>query len=336
MPRPLCIFCEPEELEQGLFGQTFYYMLQLLPYLERHGIFPQWELRTKHYGDPPDFLTVPGVVDLAYQAPAGPYHRVSLFEMRRRHAHVLGNDWHALHRLWHRYFKVPERVLAAAEGVLPAGKVLGIHYRGTDKQTATWDSNPISQAEYLTLIQEFLATRQDFTAILAATDEYTFVETLRNAVSIPVVSMGEVEFHMAAQHSTTRAEKADRAMLDCVLLSHCACVLETSSALPSFSKLLNPTLEIYRCAASKLFGKLYTNMPYFPVAHIPILPVHGAASREILQRTHRMDRTTQPEGRPFLQTFVATPRWSFNHRFYGLAERLGIDRAAAYLVRGFR
>ncbi|HLI76785.1 MAG TPA: hypothetical protein VKV02_07550 [Acidobacteriaceae bacterium] len=335
MKAPLCIHCGPEDLEQGLFGQTFYYILQLLPYLHARGIFPQWELRTRHYGDPPDYLTVPGVLDLAYTPPTGPYHRVSLWEMRRRHAHVIGNDWTALHQLWTQYFRVPARVLHSAAEVLPSGAVLGVHYRGTDKQTASWDSNPISPQEYLSLIQEFLSARPGFNVIFAATDEFAFVEELRRSVSLPVISLGEVEFHMAEVHSMTRAEKADRAMLDCVLLSQCACVIETSSALPSFAKLLNPDLEIYRCAASKLFGKLYTKMPYFPVAHIPVLPVREPASEAILARTLHLDWRTQPDGQPFLKSFVATPRWKFNHTFFKSAESLGVDRMASYVMRGF-
>ena len=335
MPKPLCIFCAPEDLNQGLFGETFYYLLQILPYLHAEGLYPQWELRTKHYGDAPDFLTVPGVLDLAYTPPAGPYHRVTLFEMRRRHAHVVGNDWGALHHLWNLYFRLPERTLSAAAGHLPAGPVLGIHYRGTDKQTNTWDSNPISKEQYLALIADFLEDRHEFTAIFVATDEIAFVDHLRRTFTLPIITLGAVEFHMAAEHSTTRAAKADRALLDCLLLSQCACVLETSSALPSFAKLLNPQLEIYRCAASRLFGKLFTHMPYFPVAHIPVVPVHHAASRKILEATLLMDWTTQPEGQPFLRPFVAEPRWQFNHRLFRTAERLGVDKLAQQIVRGF-
>lgn len=270
MAKPLCIFCEADELDQGLFGQAFYYLMQLLPYLHAEGIYPQWAVRTKHYADPPNFLTIPGVLDLAYTPPPGPYRMLTLNEMRRRHAHVLGNDWHALKRLWDLYFRVPDRIIEASRNVLPAGKVLGVHYRGTDKQLNNWDSNPISKQEFLALLRELLEGRPEFTSIFAATDEFAFVRELERVTSLPVLSLGEVEFHMASQHSTTRAEKADRAMLDCVLLSLCSCVLETSSALPSFAKLLNPDLEIYRTAASKLFGKLYTEMPYFPVAQIPV------------------------------------------------------------------
>lgn len=334
--KTLRIISEPEELEQGLFGQTFYYILQILPYLAERQIFPKWELRTLHYGDPPDKLTVPGVLDLAYEAPSGPYRTVSLSELRRRHAHVLGNDWAELKRMWDLYVRVPQRVLQQADAVFPAGRVLGVHYRGTDKQSSSWDSNPISQEQYITLLRDFLEQRNDFDLLFAATDEFSFVERLRKTSRLRVISMGEVEFHLAAHHDASRAEKADRAMLDCVLLSRCKCVVQTSSALPSFAKLLNPSLEIYRSAASKLFGKLYTNMPYFPVAHIPVLPVTRPESEEILRQTMWMDWTEQPETRHFQRPFVASPRWQWNHKVFSRAELLGLDRVAARILSGYR
>lgn len=334
--KPLRIVSAPEELEQGLFGQTFYYLLQILPYLEQERIFPQWELRTLHYGDAPDRLTVPGVLDLAYKPPSGPFHTISLAEMRRRHAHVVGNNWLELNRIWNTYFRIPDRVLREADATFPAGRILGVHYRGTDKQTSRWDSNPISQEQFITLVRDYLGQRGDLDMLFAASDEYSFIERLRNSVQIPVFSVGEVEFHLAQQHSTTRAEKADRAILDCILLSRCSCVIETSSALPSFAKLLNPELEIYRCAASKLFGKLYTNMPYFPVAHIPVLPVLRPESVQILRETMCMDWTEHPETERFQRPFVAAPRWTLNHRIFRKAEKFGVDRLVGHILSGYR
>ena len=336
MKRSLCITCPPEDLQQGLFGQAFYYLLQILPYLHEQAIYPQWELRTAHYGDPPDPITIPGVLDLAYVPPAGPYRYLTLEEMRRRHAHVLGSDWEGLNKLWQLYFCVPDRIQQAAGGVLPSGRVLGIHYRGTDKQTALWDSNPISPEEYLTLIRSFLRTRERYKAVFVATDHFPFVGQMQQALGLPVVSLGAVDFHMAGMQNTTRAEKADRAMLDCVLLSRCSCVLETSSALPSFAKLLNPELEIYRCAASKLFGKLYTNMPYFPVAHIPVLPVHDEESQRILAATMRDDWTGEAATASYTRSFRATPRWARNHRVFRLAETWGLDRLVGRILPGYR
>lgn len=332
----LCITSAPEELEQGLFGQAFYYICQVLPYLHEREIYPAWQLRTLHYGDAPDFLTIPGALDLAYEPPVGPYRTISLSELRRRHSHILGNDWAALNRMWNKYFRIPRRVLLQTDAIFPKGHVLGVHYRGTDKQTTTWDSNPISQNQYITLIQDFLEQRPEFDTIVAATDEHSFVANLRSCINLPVVALGEVEFHLSAEHTVTRAEKTDRAMLDCVLLSRCECLIETSSALPSFAKLLNPALEIYRCAASKLFGKLYTKMPYFPVAHIPVLPVERPESTGILLLTMKDDWIFAAETKKYQQSFIASPRWPLNHAVFGAAETLSLDRPLARLFSGYR
>jgi hypothetical protein len=334
MSRALCIFSKPEELDQGLFGNAIYHACQLLPYLYEQQIFPAWELRTLHYGEAPDFVTIPGALDLAYEPPTGPYRYLSLEEMRRRHASILGGSWQRLHHIWNSYFRIPPRVLASADEIAPRGRVLGIHYRGTDKQTESWDSNPISQTQYLALIADFLSQRSEFDVIFAATDEFAFVEKLRSFVSLPVVALGAVDFHLATGGTTAKSEKTDRAVLDCVLLSRCDCVIETSSALPSFAKLLNPDLEIYRCAASKLFGKLYSDMPYFPVAFIPMLPVTTQQSRDILEQTMFSDWSYDARMDKYKGGFVSAPRWPLNNTVIHFADKFGVGDIAAKLLRG--
>ena len=331
MKVPLCITSRAEELDQGLFGNVLTHTLQVLPYLHERGIFPAWELRSKHYGDPPDQMTIPGVVDLAYAPPEVPLRTVSLSEMRRRHGQILGSDWAALAHIWNSYFRVPARVLAAVEGILPEGRNLGVHYRGTDKQTASWDSNPISQTQFITLLQDFLAQRPDYDAIFVGTDEPSFLTTLRSALAMPVLDLGAVEFHMASEQAVSRREKADRAMLDCLLLSRCHTVIQTSSALPSFTKLFNPQLEVFRTAASKLFS----NMPYFPVAYIPVLPVTRTESHDVLKQTMMSDWTGRPDMKRFRNTFTAIPRWPRNHTIFDLAERVRAADFTARIVTGY-
>ena len=320
MPLAVCVVSEPEDVDQGLFGNVFYYPFQILPYLRRRGIFPAWKIRSLHYGDSHGMLTIPGALDLAYTPPEGPYRNLSLWELRRRHAYNLGNDWTTLSRLWHEYFRVPQRILTAVDDLLPAGRVFGIHYRGTDKQTADWDSNPITQEQYLTLLQQFVRDRGVFDAVFIATDEYAFVDRLRSAIPLPITNLGEVGFHLDLDHPTPPNEKADRAMLDCVLLSRCEAVLETSSALPSFAKVFNPDLEIYRCAASKLFS----DQPYFPVAHIPILPAQSPEATEILDRTMASDWTLDPSADKFKRTFSFALRKPLHHTIFTVAETLGL------------
>ena len=332
MTRPLRISCEPDELDQGLFGNVLAHTVQILPYLFEQNLYPAWELRSKHYGDLPDQITIPGVVDLAYTPPPGPYRTLSLTEMRRRHGHILGGDWEALKRIWDAYFKIPSRVLAEADRVTPPGRVLGIHYRGTDKQSAAWDSNPISQDQFLVLIQDFLAQNESYDSIFVGTDEPSFLEKIGSSIPLPVLSLGAAEFHMATEHSTSRREKSDQAFLDCLVLSRCATLIQTSSALPSFTKLFSPELQVFRTAASKLF----TNMPYFPVAYIPVLPVTTPAAKEILSQTMQQDWTTQQDMGRFLKPFASVPRWPRNAALFRLAERAGAADVVAGLLTGYR
>ena len=277
-------------------------------------------------------LTIPGTVDLAYDPPQGPYRTVSLNEMRRRHGQILGGDWVRLARLWNAYFKIPQRVLDAEKGILPAGRILGVHYRGTDKQTSSWDSNPITQEQYILLIREFIAQAEPFDSLFVGTDEPSFIDHLRSALRLPVLTLGAAEFHMAAQHSTTRREKSDRALLDCLLFSRCAAVIQTSSALPSFAKLLRPELHVFRTAASKLFS----NMPYWPVAYIPTLPVTSPEAMTILANAMQADWTTHASTERFRKPFVASPRWPRNHSLFQMAERAGAADLAARFVTGYR
>lgn len=332
MSRPLCITSKREDLDQGLFGNVFLHIFHILPFLYEQKIFPAWEIRTLHYGDPLDYITIPGALDLAYAPPQGPYRTVTLNELRRRHAHLIGNDWPEICRVWNAYFRIPPRVTETAKTILPPGRVLGVHYRGTDKQTTTWDSNPITQDQYIFLVNDFLAQHSGFDVIFAATDEHSFVDKLRSSVALPVVALGEVAFHLSTEDKVSRKEKSDRAMVDCVLLSRCSCVIETSSALPSFAKLFNPEIEIYRCAASKLF----TNMPYFPVAPIPVLPVTKPESAEILRKTMQSDWTFEPSMDKYKKKFAFAPRWPRNHKLFSLAERVNASDLAARVVQGYR
>lgn len=317
----LCIFSPPGDLREGLFGNVFYYAFHVLPYLYEKRIFPAWEVCSTHYGSAPDFITIPGALDLAYVPPQGPYRRVSLKELRRRHAKILGNDWSELSRIWHAYFKVPARVERSADEIFPRGRVLGLHFRGNDKYTSL-DTNPITQENFLTLVRDYLASAPPFDVIFAATDEFSFIDKLRGTVNLPVINLGEVEFHKAANQTTPLSEKTDRAVLDCVLLSRCSCVIQTCSALSSFTKILNPELEIYRTSASKLFE---LNMPYFPVAYIPVLPVSSCESQAVLDVTMVADWTSDSAATRFKKRFAYSTYRPLHHALFTIAERLGAD-----------
>lgn len=292
-----------DDLEEGLFGQVVLWTFEVLPYLAQRGILPAWAVRSRLYGEPPDWRILPGVFDLAYDEPTQGTRDVSMLALRVKAVSVLGGDWAALHRLWHAYFRVPARIVARADAVaLPPG-TLGLHYRGTDKNLALRETNPVDIEDFLLLAEEFLSERPEWHTVFMATDDHAVVTRARQRlVGKTIINLGEVSFHKGP---TIDGDRADRALLDCLLLSRCAAVLKCSSALSGFAKVLNPALDCYRVSACKMFG----DVPYFPDAHVPRLQSRSAVGQQILARQFQgdwLDDERVPSR--FRAPFVSLPR----------------------------
>lgn len=309
----------PGYLDEGLFGRVFLWIFEVLPALKRRGIYPQWEIQSALYGRQGDNLAVPGIVDLAYSASDLPSERVSLVDIRNRFAYSLGADWTAANSLWTSYFSMPDRVTQKIDGVLIDNSTLGVHYRGTDKIVSYWDSNEISSLEMLTIVKEFLADNPDLRSVFLTTDQADVLDLFRSELSVPIVNFGVGEHHKTEQDPTAQDfSRSDQALVDCLALSRCGAVLLTSSALSAFSKVFNPSVRAYRCAASKMLW----DGPYFPVAYIPVLEGKSEATKAILARTMRDDWTSHPKARRYLSAFHARPNWAWRRA----ALRRGLKR----------
>ena len=274
----------PDELREGLFGQIVLFVFEILPYLHSRSIFPAWDIKSRFYGTAPDYNVIPGVFDPAYALDANDGTlEMTLTSLRKDHVSVLGNDWKYLHELWRSYFKIPERITAAADRTGDLSNTLGIHFRGTDKNLSDLDTNPVTQDEFVVLMKDFLKNHPDITSIFIATDEYRFVTKVKSAFGgYDIINLGEVSFHLA---NAEDSEKGDRAVLDCLLLSRCKYLLKASSALSGFAKVLNPDLESYRVSASKFFA----DIPYFPDAYIPKLTTNDKDCDILLKRLFTND-----------------------------------------------
>lgn len=300
---PRLVTCKTE-LEEGLFGQVLLQVFEVLPHLARRRFRPHWHICSMHYGRAADGLTIPGIIDIAYAPGGEPGDDVDLAYVRERHCAVLGSNWTALHTLWSQYFRVPERIAAAADALGPFDGVLGIHYRGNDKNTADWDTNPVSHDDYLTVVADFAASRPDLTRLFVASDDGSFAAAAAARLEREVINLGDPGFHKDAAPRGDAKARADAAMLDCVLLSRCAAVLQTSSGLSSFAKVLRPELEIYRCAASKMFA----DIPYFPVAYIQKYHSADPAVQAVVDQLMRDDWTGDSRAAPFRKPFTSRPR----------------------------
>ncbi len=121
------IISQPWENPEGLFGQIFLWVFEILPYLHENCIFPDWRIRAVHYGQ-----VIPGALDLAYEVPPGPKREIHLARLRSHQRHELGNDWRGLSALWKTYFRIPDRVIDRTTIVGSLSDAIGIHYRGNE------------------------------------------------------------------------------------------------------------------------------------------------------------------------------------------------------------
>jgi hypothetical protein len=304
--RPTRIIAAPGDLTEGLFGGIFLYLLELLPYLSKKGIRPQWSIASAVYGEAPDYVIIPGVLELAYEPPAGPAVDITVDQLRDAHrGYALGWGWEEISRLWFDYFRIPTRVTVPVDSLGDLSDVFGVHYRGTDKIKTSWDSNPISADEFATIVADALRNRPQFKRVFVATDSPTFVDVLRGRIGHEILHMGAGHFHFTLPPGQ-RFQQTDWALRDSVALSRCAEVICTSSALSSFAKVFNPKLVIHRCAASKLF----VDIPYFPIAYVPIYQSGNPEVNAILSHTMVDDWTMNPKGQRFLKPFGMQPRYS--------------------------
>lgn len=127
-------------------------------------------------------------------------------------------------------------------------KVLGIHYRGTDKGS---EAEPVTYEHCIDSIHRFLQSHGEIDALFVASDEQAFVERV-----VREITAVEVIFHEDQERSrdgravhTRRAVgsnqvKAWEAMVNCLLLSRCDALLRTASFLSGWSSVFNPQLPV--------------------------------------------------------------------------------------------
>ena len=265
-----------ELLTEGLFGQILLWMLEIVPYVQQQGWKPGWQIRSRNYGQPPDHDIFPSIIDTTY-TPELTGSTVSLEELKQNHAHGYGHDFAYAHRCWTSMFRFHAGLLARVDEFWTthavSGEVLGLHYRGTDKNTDPMQTNPVTHYQFLCIVEDFLATHPAVKSIFVATDDAVFLERIRSlceVFSIPQQRASGGSPLWNAHDATKNLRLAEDALLDCLCLARCTYVLKGMSQLSAFAKIFNPQLEAYRVSACKV--------PWFPESGIPL---HRSASRPV-------------------------------------------------------
>ena len=271
----ICII-DKNNMSEGLFGMVILYLFQILPLLENKNVDItklKWDITTTNYGDIfPHLLQY----NSEYVNPDEIEVKTQLFKLVYEYPqYTLGDDFSSLNQLFFKYFSIPKNLDNIAENY-HLNNSLGIHFRGTDKTSDTTMNNPISVAEFYIIIDSFLKNN-NVTSIFIATDEKNTVEYLKNKYTyINFITSRNVNKNIFWRNNDDVILNGQEAMIDMLCLSKCKTVLKVSSALSAFSKIINPKLNIFRINALKMF----TDIPYFPDAYIPLLEKNENYSEE--------------------------------------------------------
>lgn len=283
----ISVVAEPP-LQEGLFGMVLERVLQLLPAAAKASPDREtrFEPRSPCYGDALASLFVDRLSKVNATCPGVPEEQITFEEAWRRGWATKAEDLHSFRSagaLWNSRFSLApglQEELDAAAARLPTdGVVLGVHFRGTDKYL---EARPVAPADMWTLVEDFVTrSADDVAAIFVATDGEEFAKLaekrvaggLRSRHGRPVKlvmnpsarSQSDQPLH---KQGSCPPGLAKEALLDALMLSRCDVVLKTASQLSAWSKVFNPSLQMFRVNA------FYPH--WFPDADVPLYEPRGA------------------------------------------------------------
>jgi hypothetical protein len=136
-------------------------------------------------------------------------------------------------------------------------KILGVHYRGTDKAT---EAPRASEQTMRETVLNYLTANSDVDALFVATDDRKFQDYMRDSFpDIPIIhSQSNVDVHFQVDAGSANYRKGEEALIDCLLLSRCDAVVRTASFLSAWASIFNPELPIV------MVNRPYDHSLWFP------------------------------------------------------------------------
>lgn len=131
------------------------------------------------------------------------------------------------------------------EAKFNTGKVLGVHFRSTDKIT---EAGYVSYEMALRNIDNCLNTYNHFTKIFVTTDDNKFIDYLKNSRLTSLICYREDFYRSDNEKAIHTRMDIDRynmnkdAIINMIILSKCDFIIKTASNLSAISLFLNPSI----------------------------------------------------------------------------------------------
>jgi hypothetical protein len=232
-------------------GARLEWCLEIMAFCDVHGLVPQFRFSypdshrsTDYFGSlfrtrlsperPARFVTISSIIELDL---GKDYDQVMTVELANH--------------LINKYLVVREDVVSEVDDFCQRhfgdSRVLGVHYRGTDKVR---ESPLVPYESVRRNIEHYLELYPSTGCIFVATDDANFLDHLRNASIGRTIVWREDAFRSRDGSSVHESAYTDKhamnrdALVNCLILSRCAAMLKTASILSGWSKLFNPRLPV--------------------------------------------------------------------------------------------
>lgn len=322
-------------MNKGFFS-ALAYIHQCLPYLEKNYFNKEIKLNIQYYshnyGSYPNFQVIGDLIKLNYNPSinstnqqfeelnclAGLCKKIcgkqDKNEDTTQYTSYKDNFQLANEYLF-KYFKFDKIIINEIEKFTEKfynKKVLGLHYRGTDKNKVNWVTH-INIDEFIKIIDYHL-TKNMYDIIFISTDDSDFIKRMNekylskynilyyddlkneennNSIHLNRLTLMEHKIKVIKKINTTDINQLvlmendlkketiinklllQNVIINSFILSRCDCVLKTHSQVSAYSKIFNPKLKIYRVNACQ--------EGYWPDSHIDLYNYQDVEDNEIKQ-----------------------------------------------------
>lgn len=232
-------------------GAKLEWCLEIMAYCDDHGLLPRFRFSYPDARVPVDHFGSLFSIRDAQKQPTRFVTIGSIIELD------LGEDYDRVltiaraNQLIRKYLVVNEDVVGEVDDFcrrqFGERRVLGVHYRGTDK---VLESPFVPYDRVRRNIVRYLELYPGTDAVFVATDDARFLDYLQDASPGRTLLCRDDSFRSrdgSSVHESSQTNKHEinrDAIVNCLILSRCEALLKTASILSGWSKLFNPRLPV--------------------------------------------------------------------------------------------
>ena len=278
------IIIRTEYIPGGFFAQILNRVFEILLMLEKHKIYPCFQIHSNLYGlgDNKDIIPYYLIHNYNYKTNNGMIFNsiiMDTFSYKYEDGNIvfefidIHKKWNSTpnslteaNRLLFKYFDFADglknEISKLHTELFVDDNIVGLHYRGTDKMGSKTGKG-YSESFYIDFGTTVKIIKQEFKRLntnnlFVATDDSRILNVLKKRImNINIITINHpygttpgVPLHRNPDNNNAnddiKYKIGSSAIIDCVLLSKCKCLIKYASQLSAYSAVINPKLQVFR------------------------------------------------------------------------------------------